>query len=153
MNYEIEPIGWKNEEIITFFTGIIVLLMTFINLKQMSFIARFVMIVTLFVIAWTSFDAFFKFYITSYMKEGSPFNYRIPQAPPNKTIEVVNTTVPELPHEHAKTKSGFSIMEHLSVFKGGNSTMKSSKSAKHHHKTFNEIHHFPYVAPPPHLHF
>lgn len=51
-------------------------------------------------------------------------------------------------------------MSHLSVFKGGNNTNdKLPKNAHvnntkaHKHIDFNEKNHFPYVAPPPHLHF
>ena len=66
INWEVELLGvtYQNQEIISIWCGIIVFLMLFVNLKQMSFFARLVMFVTTFVLCWVSFEAFVKFYAT-----------------------------------------------------------------------------------------
>lgn len=66
--------GWNfyNQEIICLFTATIVFLLLFVNLKQMSFVARLVMLVTIFVLAWVSFDAFMKFYVTWELSSQNP---------------------------------------------------------------------------------
>lgn len=66
ITWQVDIYGWsfQNQEIICLFTATIVFLLLFVNLKQMSFVARLVMLVTIFVLAWVSFDAFMKFYVT-----------------------------------------------------------------------------------------
>jgi hypothetical protein len=57
-------VQYQNQEIISIGVATVVFMLTFVNLKQMSFVARLVMLVTIFVIGWVSFDAFMKFYVT-----------------------------------------------------------------------------------------
>ena len=51
MTWNIEDVGLQNKEIITLTTGTAAFLLTFVNLKQMSFVARLVMAVS--VVFWS----------------------------------------------------------------------------------------------------
>ena len=81
ISWNVDEAGAQNKEIITLFTGTAAFLLTFVNLKQMSFVARLVMAVSVFVIIWVVFEASIKIYILTYMKASSQ---RLLSVPPLK---------------------------------------------------------------------
>lgn len=68
ISWNIEEIGCQNKDLITMMTGVTAFMLTFVNLKQMSFVARLVMAVSVFVIIWVVFEASIKIYILNSMR-------------------------------------------------------------------------------------
>ena len=69
----------------------------------MSFVARLVMLVTIFVIGWVSFDAFMKFYVTwelqsqnQYLIDPTINQHKISQAATTIKNETLNATLANL---------------------------------------------------------
>lgn len=64
--WEIDFLGqqYQNQEIISIGTATIVFFLLFVSIKQMSFVARLVMFMTVFVLCWVSFEASTRFYAT-----------------------------------------------------------------------------------------
>lgn len=72
----------QNKEIICLASGAVVFLLLFVNLKQMSFVARLVMVVSVFVIGWVCVEASMKVYVMSHINA----NGQLLAVPQNQTV-------------------------------------------------------------------
>lgn len=90
----VESLGLQNKEIIVLLTGSITYSLLFVNLKQMSFVARLVMAVSIFVIIWVIFEASMKIYILSHMVKMVQEKVVVAPAPPvmNATLDLLRNT-------------------------------------------------------------